>query len=82
MPQDIWDAEIVTLYKNKGEQSECSNYRAFSLLSIVGKVFVLGAIRCPPKLLSMIRSFHDGMKSIVYFDSDTSAPFEILSVVK
>ena len=33
------DAKIVTLYKNKGERSDCNNYRGISLLSIVGKVF-------------------------------------------
>ncbi|CAE1266123.1 unnamed protein product [Acanthosepion pharaonis] len=35
VPQD----EIITLYKNKGERSDCNNYRGILLLSIVGKVF-------------------------------------------
>ena len=39
MPQDMRDAKIVTLYKNKGERSDCNNYRGISLLSIVGKVY-------------------------------------------
>jgi len=30
---------IVSLYKGKGSQSECSNYRLISLLSVSGKVF-------------------------------------------
>ena len=39
VPQDMKDAKIVTLYKNKGDKSDCNNYRGISLLSIVGKVF-------------------------------------------
>jgi len=30
---------IVSLYKGKGPQSECSSYKPISLLSISGKVF-------------------------------------------
>ncbi|XP_048729748.2 uncharacterized protein LOC125647101 [Ostrea edulis] len=39
VPQDMSHAKIVTLYKNKGERSDCNNYRGISLLSIVGKVY-------------------------------------------
>ena len=39
VPQDMRDAQIVTLYKGKGDRSDCNNYRGISLLSIVGKVF-------------------------------------------
>jgi len=39
IPQDMRDANIVTLYKNKGDRSDCNNYRGISLLSIVGKAF-------------------------------------------
>ena len=38
LPQDLKDAVIVSLYKNKGEKSDCSNYRGITLLSIAGKV--------------------------------------------
>ena len=37
--QDMRDAKIITLYKNKGERSDCNNYRGISLLTVVGKVF-------------------------------------------
>ena len=33
------DAKIITLFKNKGERSDCNNYRGISLLSVIGKVF-------------------------------------------
>ena len=39
VPQDMRNAKIVTLYKNKGDRSDCNNYRGISLLSTVGKVF-------------------------------------------
>ena len=32
------DANIVTLYKNKGDHSNCNNYRGISLLGIVARV--------------------------------------------
>ena len=38
LPQDLRDAIIITLYKNEGEKSDCSNYRGITLLSIAGKI--------------------------------------------
>ena len=38
LPQDLRDAVIVSLYKNKGEKSDSSNYRGITLLSIAGKI--------------------------------------------
>ena len=38
LPQDLRDAVIITLYKNKGVKSDCSNYRGITLLSIAGKI--------------------------------------------
>ena len=38
LPQDLRDAVIITLYKNKGAKSDCSNYRGITLLSIAGKI--------------------------------------------
>ena len=38
LPSDLRDAVIITLYKNKGEKSDCSNYRGITLLSIAGKI--------------------------------------------
>ena len=38
MPKDWRSAVIVSLYKNKGERMECSNYRGISL-SVLGKIY-------------------------------------------
>ncbi|XP_067879797.1 dynein regulatory complex protein 1 isoform X2 [Heterodontus francisci] len=152
VPQDMRDANIITLYKN-GDRGVCNNYRGISLLSIVGKVFarvalnrlqklaervypeaqcgfraerstidmlfflrqiqekcreqqmplyiafidltkafdlvsrrglfrLLEKIGCPPKLLSIITSFHDNMKGTIQRSGTSSDPFPILSGVK
>ena len=39
VPQDMRDANCVTLFKNKGDRSDCNNYREISFLSVVSKVF-------------------------------------------
>ena len=143
IPQDMRDANMVTLYKNKGDRSDCNSYRGISLLRIVGKVFarvfltrlqilasriypesqcgfragrstvdmvfslrqfqekcqeqqmplfiafidltkafdlvsrsglfkLLQKIGCPPRLLTVITSFHDNMHSTVCFNGATS----------
>ena len=153
VPQDMRVANIITLYKNKGDRSDCNNYRGISLLSIVGKIFarviltrlqkladrvypesqcgfrsnrstidmifsvrqlqekcreqqkplflafidltkafdmvsrngffkILKKIGCPPKLLSLIQSFHDDMKGTVQFDGEKSGTFAIRTGVK
>ena len=38
LPHELRDAIIITLYKNKGEKSDCSSYRGITLLSIAGKI--------------------------------------------
>ena len=45
VPQDFKDSSIITLYKNKGDRSDCNNYRGISLLCIVGKVFARIVLR-------------------------------------
>ena len=37
--QDMRDANIVSLYKKKGDRGDCNNYRDISPLNIVGKRF-------------------------------------------
>ncbi|CAG9128775.1 unnamed protein product [Plutella xylostella] len=147
IPKDMRDANIVTLYKGKGDRGDCNNYRGISLLSIAGKAFakvvlkrlesladrvypetqcgfragrsttdmiftlrqvqekcreqrmplftafvdlqkafdtvsrqglyrVLEHIGCPPTLLAIIKSFHDGMCGTV-FDGEESGPFNV-----
>jgi len=38
IPSNLKDANIITLYKNKGDRSDCNNYRGISLLSLAGKI--------------------------------------------
>ena len=39
VPQDFKDANIVHLYKNKGDRTCCDNHRGVFLLCIAGKIF-------------------------------------------
>ena len=55
---------------------------AFDLVSRYGIFKVLPKIGCPPKLQSMIESFHTDAKGTVQFDGSFSGPFEIRSGVK
>ena len=42
--------------------------KAFDFVSRGSLLKILPKIRCPPRLLSFIRSFHDDMKGTVVFD--------------
>ena len=39
MPQEMHDANTITVYKNKGDCSDCNSYRGIYLLSVTGKAF-------------------------------------------
>ena len=56
--------------------------KAFDLVSRDGLFKVLPKIGCPPKLQSMIESFHTDPKGTVQFNGSFSEPFEIRSGVK
>ena len=56
--------------------------KAFDLVSRDGLFKVLPKIGCPPKLQSMIESFHTDTKGTVQFNGSSSEPFEIRSGVK
>ena len=49
--------------------------RAFDLVSRTGLFKLLEKIGCPPKLLSIIASFHVNMHGTVNFDGVISEPF-------
>ena len=46
LPQDLKDASIMTIYKNKGDKRECKNYCGISLLSVAGKCLAKIILRC------------------------------------
>lgn len=56
--------------------------KAFDLVSRTGLFKHLEKIGCPPKLLRLVISFHDGMQGTVQYDGSSSSPFPILSGVK
>ena len=56
--------------------------KTFDLVSRDGLFYVLPKIDCPPKLQSMIASFHTDTKGTVQFNGSSSEPFEIRSGVK
>ena len=56
--------------------------KAFDLVSRDGLFKILEKIGCPPKLQSMIASFHTDMKGTVQLNGSSSEPFEIRSGVK
>ena len=39
VPSNWLRANIVTIYKKKGEKAECGNYRGLSMLDVAGKIF-------------------------------------------
>ena len=39
VPEDWKFAVIVSMYKGKGERTECKTYRGISLVSVVGKIY-------------------------------------------
>ncbi|XP_052245532.1 uncharacterized protein LOC127854507 [Dreissena polymorpha] len=60
VPQDMRDANIVTLYKNKGDRNNFINYREISLLSVVGKVFARVVLCKLQKLIERTQSLSAG----------------------
>ena len=56
--------------------------KAFDLVSRDGLFKILPKIGCPPKLQSMIESFHTDTKGTVQFNGSSSEPFEIRGGVK
>ena len=60
MSEEMRDGNIVTLYTNKGEKSDCNNYRGIHLLSIVGKV-------CARVVLNRIQSRCTGVSYFIVY---------------
>lgn len=56
--------------------------KAFDMVSRSGLFSILRKIGCPPRLLSIIKCFHNNMHSTVFFDGTTSDPFPVNSGVK
>ena len=64
--QDWCNAVIVPLYKGKGSQQECKNYRGISILSVVGKLYAKVLINrvigvTDEKIWDVQAAFREGM---------------------
>ena len=90
MPQNMHDAKIIILYKNKDARSDSNNHTTITLIGIAGKYFVhlvsregLFAIFSksgyPPCLFTMVKSFHTKTKATVQYDGKVSESFTIKS---
>ena len=65
VPQHVCDANIITLYKIKGDHSDCNNYCGISILSIVGEAFtcmVLNRLQCLLSTFTKKHSVHSGLE--------------------
>ncbi|KAI8500865.1 hypothetical protein Bbelb_216830 [Branchiostoma belcheri] len=94
LPKDLRHAVIITLYKNKGEKSDCSNCRGITLLSIadLSKAFdtvsrkslwmILERLGCPPKFIRMVIQLHEDQRGQVRSNNDLSEHFPITNGVK
>src|SRR4029434_6868511 len=47
IPQQWRDAKIVTIYKNKGDNTICGNHRGISLLAVAGHVLANVLLQIP-----------------------------------
>ena len=56
--------------------------KAFDMVSRTGLFKLLEKIGCPPKILSIIASFHVNIHGTVSFEGELSEPFKIESGVK
>ncbi|XP_038077260.1 uncharacterized protein LOC119745110 [Patiria miniata] len=56
--------------------------KAFDTVSRAGLYRVLVTIGCPPTLLKIVQSFHDGMEASISFDGDVSDSFSVRCGVK
>lgn len=54
--QDTRNAKIITLYKNKGYRSDCSNYKGIHLFPIAGKAFAKVVLPRFQKLAKKVHS--------------------------
>ncbi|CAB4013064.1 Hypothetical predicted protein [Paramuricea clavata] len=52
------------------------------LLRFTGLWLIMEKFGCPPRFITMIRQFHDGMQAHVLDDGNQSSPFEVTNGVK
>ena len=76
---------IDMTFSRKQLQEKCREQRQplfVAFIDLTKALDLVTYIGCPPKLLSIIRSFHEDMKGTVVFDGSASAAFNIRSGAK
>lgn len=62
-PRDMRDCNIITLYKNKGDESNYNNYKGILLLGIVEKAFVNVVLNTLLKITERVHYECNGKRS-------------------
>jgi hypothetical protein len=56
--------------------------KAFDTVNRTGLWLIMEKFGCPPRFITMVRQFHDGMQAHILDDGNQSSPFQVTNGVK